>query len=94
MLFDKLVFGNREAVAKQEILQGVMVQNVENMEHAFAVELEVVTKVVTAQTIEGFAGANETTERFPWVRKLFGFERTDRFHGRKLGQRIEFFEFT
>jgi hypothetical protein len=67
VLFDKLAFGNREPVAQKKIFQGVMVQNVENMEARLTPHLKVVAQGISAQPVEILAATHKTIERFARV---------------------------
>lgn len=94
MLLDKLGFGNREPIAQKKILQGVMMQNVENVENLLAAHFEVITQGIATQPVESQAAAHKAIERLARVGKSLGFERADGLDGIQLHQRIEFFKFT
>lgn len=94
MLFDQLIFRDRKPVAQEKVLQGVRMQNIENVQGGFTLQLEIEAKVIGAKAIEGVAGADEATEWFTRMRQQLGFERGDGLDGGQLGERVEFFKLT
>ena len=93
MLLDQLSLGDGQAVAEEEIFQRVVLEDVEHVKGALAVEFEIVAQFVAAQAKEGFAGAHEFAERFARMGELFRLEIAHGLDGGELGQRIELFEF-
>ena len=53
MLFDELLFGDRELVAQQEILEGVAVKDIADMQRP-AVDLEIEPEIARAQPKKSF----------------------------------------
>lgn len=92
VLLDELVFGDRQAVAKQEVLQRVGVQDVEHVEGVFALCFEIVAELAVAEPVEGLARAHEAAERLARMGEVFRAQFSDRLDRGKLGERVELLE--
>lgn len=93
MLLNELEFADGEAVTKEKILQGVVVEDIEHVEGGFVGGFEVVAKIGIAQAEEGLAGAGETAEGFAGVLEILRPEFANGIDGGELRERIEFLEF-
>jgi len=88
ILFDELLLGDRQPVAKKEVLEGIAMQNVEDME-GVGRGLEIEPVIARAQSVDFLAGTMEATQGLPRSFHVGGLERGDRLNDGKLRELIE-----
>ena len=91
MLFDKLLFRDRQAVSQQKILERILVKDVLHAKR-IALVLEIEPEIARAKAVKHPAFPVKPPERLSRVGKVLRFEPDKRFNNRKLSKFSELVE--
>ena len=90
MLLHKLMFGDRQAIPEEEILERVVVQNIQDVEIDFMPDLEIIAQIRITQTEPSFPTAHEFPQGLAGMGQILRTKFAHGFQGGELGQRIQF----
>jgi hypothetical protein len=89
MLFDELLLRHGEPVAKQEVLERILVEDVVHVER-IAAHVKIEPEFAGAKAIKGFAVPLESTEGLAGMLEVGGPDIADGLNHSELNQRFEF----
>src|ERR1035437_5491216 len=88
MLLDQLLFGHRQLVAQQEVLERILVQDVVDVDR-IALHIQIKPTVTRPQPVKLLLASVETPERFARVGQLLRPQPAIRLEGSELRQFVE-----
>ena len=89
MLLHQLLFGHRQFVAQQKILQGIAMQDIVSVQNLVLPGLKIKTIITCPQAVEYFAAPIKPPQRFAGMFQIGRLQIADRFNEFELHQGIE-----